>query len=158
MFMKKFITLFVSVAVCQLAGIVGSLFTAPAIPTWYAALKKPSFNPPSWLFGPVWITLYTMMGVSLYLIWQKRGEIKLAWPAIIFFLIHLAVNASWSIIFFGQKNIIGALILIVALWFMIVASIFLFYKINKTAAYLLVPYLLCVSYASILNYSLWRLN
>ncbi len=158
MFMKKFITLFVSVAVCQLAGIVGSLFTAPAIPTWYAALKKPSFNPPSWLFGPVWITLYTMMGVSLYLIWQKRGEIKLAWPAIIFFLIHLAVNASWSIIFFGQKNIIGALILIVALWFMIVASIFLFYKINKTAAYLLVPYLLWVSFASILNYSLWRLN
>ncbi|HOZ56042.1 MAG: TspO/MBR family protein [Parcubacteria group bacterium ADurb.Bin316] len=156
--MKKFITLFVSVAVCQLAGIVGSLFTAPAIPTWYAALKKPSFNPPSWLFGPVWITLYTMMGVSLYLIWQKRGEIKLAWPAIIFFLIHLAVNASWSIIFFGQKNIIGALILIVALWFMIVASIFLFYKINKTAAYLLVPYLLWVSFASILNYSLWRLN
>jgi len=121
-------------------------------------LKKPSFNPPSWLFGPVWITLYTMMGVSLYLIWQKRGEIKLAWPAIIFFLIHLAVNASWSIIFFGQKNIIGALILIVALWFMIVASIFLFYKINKTAAYLLVPYLLWVSFASILNYSLWRLN
>lgn len=131
MFMKKFITLFVSVAVCQLAGIVGSLFTAPAIPTWYAALKKPSFNPPSWLFGPVWITLYTMMGVSLYLIWQKRGEIKLAWPAIIFFLIHLAVNASWSIIFFGQKNIIGALILIVALWFMIVASIFCFIKLTR---------------------------
>lgn len=154
----KILQIIVSVAACQLAGIVGSLFTTPAIPTWYANLKKPSFSAPNWLFGPVWVTLYTLMGISLYLVWQKRNEVKIAWPAIIFFLVHLVINALWSIVFFGQKNIFGALILIVVLWLMIVASIVLFYKVNKTAAYLLIPYLLWVSFASFLNYSFWRLN
>ncbi len=143
--------------ICQLAGVVGSVFTMSAIPTWYATLKKPSFNPPNWIFGPVWLTLYTMMGVSLYLVWQKRA-VASVWPAIIFFLIHLGVNALWSIVFFGQKNIHGALIIIVVLWLMIVGSIFLFWQIDRTAAYLLIPYLLWVSFASALNYSIGKLN
>ena len=153
----KALQLAVSIIVCQLAGIVGSLFTTQAIPNWYATLKKPSFNPPSWLFGPVWITLYTMMGVSMYLIWQKR-TVANVWPAIIFFLIHLAVNASWSIIFFGQKNPGMAFAVIVLLWLMIIVSIELFYRINKTAGLLLIPYLFWVSFASVLNYSIWKLN
>jgi len=153
----KALQLAVSIIVCQLAGIVGSLFTTQAIPNWYATLKKPSFNPPSWLFGPVWITLYTMMGVSMYLIWQKR-TVANVWPAIIFFLIHLAVNASWSIIFFGQKNPGMAFAVIVLLWLMIIVSIVLFYRINKTAGLLLIPYLFWVSFASVLNYSIWKLN
>ena len=154
----KALQLAVSIIICQLAGIIGSVFTTSAIPTWFAGLKKPSFNPPSWLFGPVWITLYTMMGVSLYLVWQKRGEIKMAWPAIVFFLVHLVVNASWSIIFFGQKNPGMAFAVIILLWLMIVVSIALFYRINKTAGLLLIPYLFWVSFASVLNYSIWKLN
>jgi len=154
----KALQLAASIIICQLAGIIGSVFTTSAIPTWFAGLKKPSFNPPSWLFGPVWITLYTMMGVSLYLVWQKRVEIKMVWPAVIFFLIHLAVNASWSIIFFGQKNPGMAFATIILLWLMIVISIALFYRINKTAGLLLIPYLLWVSFASILNYNIWKLN
>ena len=153
----KILQLIISIIICQLAGVVGSLFTISAIPTWYTTLKKPSFNPPNWIFGPVWLTLYTMMGVSLFLVWQKR-EVANVWLAIIFFLVHLGVNALWSIVFFGKKNINGALIIIVVLWLMIVGSIFLFWQIDRTAAYLLIPYLLWVSFASALNYSIGKLN
>lgn len=153
----KVLSLIISIAICQLAGIVGSIFTFSAIPNWYTNLRKPSFNPPNWIFGPVWLTLYTMMGVSLYLVWQRRAVANV-WPAIIFFLIHLGVNALWSVVFFGQKNISGALIIIVVLWLMIVGSIFLFWQIDKTAAYLLIPYLFWVSFASALNYSIGKLN
>jgi translocator protein len=153
----KALQLIISIVICQLAGVVGSIFTMSAIPTWYATLKKPSFNPPNWIFGPVWLTLYTMMGVSLFLVWQKRAVVNV-WPAVIFFLIHLGINALWSVVFFGQKNISGALIIIVVLWLMIVGAIFLFWRIDRTAAYLLIPYLLWVSFASALNYGIGRLN
>jgi translocator protein len=149
--------LFISIILSQLAGIIGSTATMSAIPTWYVTLNKPFFNPPNWIFGPVWVTLYTMMGIALYLVWVKKQtkETKLAKN---FFLIHLAVNALWSLVFFGWKKLDLAFIVIVALWWMIIYLIKMFKKINKKTSWLLVPYLLWVTFASVLNYAIWQLN
>ena len=155
---KKPFLLITSLILPNLAGFIGAFFTTPAIPGWYAQLTKPSFNPPSWIFGPVWTTLYIMMGVSLYLIWSKgykKQSIKLA---INLFFVHLALNSLWSIAFFGLKNLALALLVITVLWLMIVFLIKLFWEINKKASYLLFPYLAWVSFASLLNFSIWRLN
>jgi translocator protein len=154
----KIIKLIVFIVISQLAGVVGSLFTFSAIPTWYATLKKPSFSPPNWIFGPVWIALYTLMGIAAYFVWQARDVNKLAKPAIIIFLIHLVLNALWSILFFGFKNPGLAFLEIIVLWLFIAALVVLFYKIDKTAGYLLIPYLAWVSFAGFLNFSIWRLN
>ena len=146
--------LIVAIFICQLAGILGSVFTVSAIPTWYASLVKPSWNPPGWLFGPAWTTLYTLMGISLYRIWRKpRNNQALFW-----FYTQLFFNAMWSIIFFGQRNIPGAFAEILVLLALIVVVIKKFYKIDKRAAYLLIPYLVWVSFASYLNYTLLILN
>jgi tryptophan-rich sensory protein len=156
--MKKASQLLGAILLCQLAGAIGSVFTASSVKSWYPTLIKPSFNPPSWLFGPVWITLYAMMGVALYLVWREKQAGKEVRLAMWIFLTQLAVNAAWSIVFFGLKNIGGALFVIVALWLMIAVSIWLFFPIKKAAAWLLAPYLLWVSFASVLNFALWRLN
>ena len=142
----------------QLAGIVGGFFTSSSVGGWYQTLAQPSFNPPGWVFGPVWIVLYTLMGVSSYLVWLKVGINSLAKPALIIFYIHLVLNALWSILFFGLKNPFLAFIEIIILLVMILIIIVLFYRIDKTASYLLIPYLLWVSFASILNFFIWRLN
>ncbi|MFC1787284.1 TspO/MBR family protein [Halobacteriota archaeon] len=147
-----------SIVICQLAGIIGAFFTSPSISTWYAALEKPSFNPPNWLFSPVWITLFILMGISLYLIWSQGTKTKYFKIAITFFGIQLALNILWSIIFFGLKSPFFAFIEIVILWIAILATIFKFSKISKTAAYLLIPYLLWVSFAAVLNFSIWVIN
>jgi tryptophan-rich sensory protein len=155
---QEIIKLIVSIGLCQSAGIIGSVFTASAIPTWYASLSKPSFGPPNWLFGPVWITLYTLMGISLYLVWKQglgSGDVRLAMAV---FGVHLILNALWSILFFGLKNPFIAFIEIVALLIMIIASMVLFYGVSKPAAFLLVPYLAWVSFATVLNFAIWRLN
>lgn len=156
--MKKTSQLLGAILLCQLAGVIGSVFTASSVTTWYPALVKPSFNPPSWLFGPVWITLYAMMGVALYLVWREKQSGKEAQLAIWIFLTQLAVNSVWSIVFFGLKSTGTALVVIAVLWLLIAASIWKFYSIKKAAAWLLVPYLLWVSFASVLNYAIWRLN
>lgn len=150
--------LIISLALPQLAGIIGSLFTTPAISTWYATLQRPSFSPPNWLFGPVWITLYILMGISVYLIWQKVEKNKTARGALWLFWIHLFFNAIWSIIFFGLQNLGMAFINIIIIWLLIVALVIKFWKINCWASYLLIPYLLWVSFASVLNYFIWYLN
>jgi tryptophan-rich sensory protein len=154
----KWIKLISSIAICQLAGLIGAIFTSPSIPTWYAALVKPSFNPPSWVFGPVWTTLYTLIGVSLYLIIKDGIDSKEKKTALFVFSIHLILNSLWSIIFFGMKNPLLAFLEILILWGMIVYTMYLFKRINKTSVYLLSPYLLWVSFATILNFSIWRLN
>lgn len=151
---KKILLLVAVILICQSAGIIGSLFTAQEIPTWYNSLQKPTFTPPGWLFGPVWITLYTLMGISLYLIWNS----KKAKTTRNIFLIHLIFNASWSIIFFGLHQIFLALLNIILIWLIIILLIHLFNKINKKAAYLLIPYFLWVTFAGILNLSLFLLN
>jgi len=150
--------LLISIIICQSAGFIGSIFTTPSIPTWYAFLKKPSFTPPSWLFGPVWITLYILMGVSAFLVWKKglgTGGVKLALGI---FIVQLIFNTLWSIVFFGYQSIFGGFIVIVVLWILILLSIIFFLKISLVAGLLLIPYLFWVSFASLLNFSIYRLN
>lgn len=155
---KKILQLVLSIALCQSAGIIGSLFTTPAIPGWYEGLTRPALNPPSWVFGPVWITLYLLMGIALYLIWQQGWRKKMVRIAVAVFSVQLVLNATWSICFFGIQNVGLAFGNIVLLWVSIIASIILFYKISKPAGYLLIPYILWVSFASYLNYAIWMLN
>lgn len=140
------------IGICASAGIVGSIATANSVTTWYPTLTKPSFNPPSWIFGPVWTTLYFLMGVSLYLVWgKKKTDLKWFW-------IQLILNALWSIAFFGLKNPLLAFVLIILLWASILLTIKSFQKVNKTAAVLLFPYLAWVSFASLLNLFIVVLN
>jgi len=150
--------LIVSLALPQIAGLIGSLFTVSAIASWYVTLQKPSFSPPNWLFGPVWVLLYFLMGVSFYLVWQKTQENKKAKTAVWLFLIQLFFNATWSIIFFGLHSPALAFINIIILWGLIVVLIVKFFTISKLAAYLLLPYLAWVSFASLLNFFIWYLN
>ncbi|MCC6711064.1 MAG: tryptophan-rich sensory protein [Candidatus Pacebacteria bacterium] len=154
---KKPGLLIISILVTQLAGIIGSIATTQAIPTWYATLNKPFFNPPNLLFGPVWLTLYTLMGISLYLIWRQKQNKQTTFAKNLF-IIHLVINTLWSLVFFGLKNLGLAYLIIIFLWLMIVTLIKLFYPLNKKASFLLVPYLLWVTFASLLNYAIWRLN
>lgn len=147
-----------SILLCEGAGVVGSVFTVSSIPTWYATLTKPSFSPPNWVFGPVWTTLYALMGVALYLVWMKGLKKKENHRAIAIFVIQLTLNALWSIVFFGGHSILGGLVVIVALWCFIVLTIVSFWKISKNAGLLLLPYLEWVSFAAILNASLFWLN
>lgn len=150
--------LIVSLLICLVAGFIGSFFTTPAIGSWYVTLVKPEFNPPNWIFAPVWTTLFILMGIALYLVWQaglKKSNIKMAFR---FFIVHLGFNTLWSILFFGLKSSFWALVDIALLWLMIVFLVYCFYRIHKLAAWLLIPYLLWVSFATILNYSIWLLN
>ena len=150
--------LILSIILCQFTGIIGSIATIPAIPSWYASLIKPPFNPPSWIFGPVWTILYTIMGISLYLIWQKGINKKQVKEAVKFFYLQLIFNSFWSIIFFGLKNPFAAFVEIIILLILIAFVIIKFYKINKIAAFLLVPYLIWSSFATLLTYNIWILN
>jgi translocator protein len=156
--MKNFLKLFISILICFTAAGLGTLFTISAIPTWYATLNKPSFSPPNYLFGPVWTILYLLMGISLYLVWKKGFKNKKIKDAIYLFGIQLFLNAIWSPVFFGVHSLLLALVIIVAMWFYIIKTIKAFAKIDKTASYLLYPYLAWVSFASILNFSVWFLN
>ena len=150
--------LLVSILLSQAAGVVGSVFTAPNIEGWYNTLAKPSLNPPSWVFAPVWTILYTMMGLALYIIWVRHvgGHRRVFWLRL--FLIHLAVNALWSIVFFGQHALGIALAIITVLWVLLLTLIIIGFRLNRIVAYLLMPYLAWVSFASYLNYAIWSLN
>ena len=156
--MRNSLKLTASILVCLLAGGLGTIFTIPSIPTWYASLNKPVFSPPNYLFGPVWTILYILMGISFFLIWKKGIKNKKVRNAIYVFGIQLALNTIWSPIFFGAKNLLLSLIVIIAMWIYIVKTIGVFSKISKVASYLLYPYLAWVSFASILNFSVWFLN
>lgn len=151
------IKLISSIALCVLLGSVGGLVTVNEIPTWYATLNKPSFNPPNWLFGPVWTTLYVLMGISVYLIW-KQPVSKERNIALQLFILQFILNFCWSFIFFGVHATGWALIEMTALWILILLSILYFAKQSKTAAWLLVPYISWVSFALLLNAAIWRLN
>ncbi len=150
--------LMAAIVICQLAGVIGSIFTVQSIPSWYATLVKPSFAPPNWLFGPVWLTLYMLMGISLYLVWGKGFEKKENKTALYIFATQLALNALWSVVFFGLKSTLYGLVIIIVLWVAIAATIISFYKISKKAAWLLVPYIAWVSIAMILNFYIWNIN
>lgn len=162
--------LVIAISISEVAGIIGSVFTIPEIPTWYAGLAKPALNPPAWVFGPVWTVLFAMMGVAVWLIWKRldsrlRGNdnnknkgnrrIKIA---LVVFDIQLVLNVFWSIIFFGWHSPSGAFVEIIFLWLAILATIIMFAKISRPAAWLLAPYILWVSFAAYLNYSIWQLS
>jgi len=154
----EFIKLLLSVLVCQLAGFVGSIFTIVSISTWYMTLNKPFFTPPNWLFAPVWIILFALMGISLFLVWRKGLNIIGVKTAVIVFFLQLTLNVLWSIAFFGLRSPLAGLIVIAILWFAIIWTILRFYKISSISALLLIPYILWVSFAAVLNLSILILN
>lgn len=151
---KSILVLLGSVLFCLGAGAVGALFPPGG---WYASLQKPSWTPPNWLFGPVWTLLYLLMAVSAWLVWREGGLPRQARP-LAFFLAQLAANAVWSWFCFGLHRLGLAFLDLALLWVWLAITIFLFWKVRKTAAVLLLPYLLWVSFAGALNLALWRLN
>lgn len=156
--MKSIYRFISSILLCQLAGIIGSIFTLSSVNSWYFDLNKPLLNPPGWVFGPVWITLYFLMGISLFLIWNNENNSSFKKNALILFLIHLIFNASWSIVFFGLHQILLSVIVIIILWLLIFLIIIHFAKISRTASLLLFPYLIWVSFAIYLNVSIYLIN
>ncbi len=156
--LNSFSKLLISIVISELAGIIGTFFTISAIPTWYVTLAKPALNPPSWIFGPVWTTLYALMGIAAFLVWKKGWDRADVRKALSVFGLQLVLNAVWSIIFFGLHSPFWALVDITLMWLTIVWTMTLFYKISKPALWLLVPYILWVSFAAYLNYSIWMLN
>lgn len=156
--MPSLIALVISVMISLGAGAVGSLFTTPQIGGWYATLVKPALNPPAWVFGPVWTTLFVLMGVAAFLVWSKGVGRKEVRSALVLFVIQLVLNTLWSVIFFGMQSPQGALVDILFLWVAILATMAAFAKISKAAAWLLVPYIAWVSFAAYLNFSIYALN
>ena len=153
----SWVQLILFIVVCEAVGIIGSLFTAKAIPSWYEKLRQPSFRPPNWLFGPVWTTLYALMGWASYLVYQNR-QLPLAGTALMFFVVQLVLNFFWTPLFFGAKKLGWAFVEIVFMWIFIVLSIIWFFRVVPLAGWLLLPYLAWVSFASVLNFTLWKLN
>ncbi len=155
----KPLKLMISIFICLAAGMFGSFFTSASVDTWYETLNKPSFNPPNWLFAPVWTVLYVVMGISLFLIWSSENAARdRKSTALILFSLQLLLNVVWSVFFFGLKNPFLAFLEIIFLWGTITFTIFSFHKISVSSAYLLLPYLLWVSFASVLNCSIVLLN
>lgn len=154
---KLAVGLTASILLCITAGAIGGMATTSSVDGWYSEVIKPPWNPPNWIFGPVWSILYLMMGVSAWLIWKdsefKKANLELGW-----FAFHLVLNVLWSVIFFGLKSPGWAAIEIVFLWISIAVSILLFFRRSKLAAILLVPYLAWVTFAMFLNYAIWSLN
>ena len=157
--MNKISRIAIVVIICLAVGYLSGMVTRASITTWYPTLVKPSFNPPNWIFAPVWTSLYVMMGVAAGLIWNQITTQKSAvTKALQFFTIQLVLNALWSYLFFGLHNLMLATIEVVLLWLMIFETYSQFAKINKTASYLMLPYLAWVSFASVLTASIWWLN
>ena len=149
--MKKWLVLAALLVLCLGLGSAAGFLTAQSLPTWFPTLVKPSFNPPSWLFAPVWTTLYIMMAVAAWLVWLRKGPLVL-------FYVQLALNFAWSLLFFGLHSPALALIEIVAMWVAILLTLVSFWKVDRRAGWLLVPYLAWVSFAGVLNASIWWLN
>ena len=158
MAMKDFFKLLVTIGGSLFMGGIGSVFTVSAIPNWYAALQKPELSPPNWVFAPVWTVLYVLMGIAAYLVWRKGFEVKGVKTALALFCIQLVLNGLWSIAFFGVQSPLIALGVITLLWLAILFTTIAFFKISRVSAALLLPYLLWVSFASYLNYTIWALN
>lgn len=155
----KILILVVSILACEMAGFVGSIFVTPVLTGWYSMINKPSFTPPGWVFGVVWITLFFLMGVSLFLVWTSDGKDKdLKKKAIWFFIWQIVLNIWWSVIFFGMQLPMYALIELAVLWIAILLNIIYFSRISVLSGILLVPYFLWVSFAAVLNFLIWKLN
>jgi len=154
---RDVVAIAVCLAACFGAAVFGSLFTGPAVASWYQQIRKPSFSPPDWLFGPVWTMLYAMMAVAAWLVWRKR-EASARTAPLVLFGVQLALNAAWSPIFFGLGSFGGAFAEIVSLWVAIMATFVAFCRVSVPAGVLRAPYLGWVSFAAVLNFAIWRLN
>ena len=158
MFLKSLVKLIVIIILCLATGWLGSLFTRQSIPNWYADLQKPAFNPPDWVFAPVWTILYLMMAVGVFIILSKGLHNPNVRIALVVFLAQLLLNGLWTPIFFGAHLIFAALVEIIILWLSIILTIVLFWKISIPASLLLLPYILWVTFAVVLNAAIWLLN
>jgi benzodiazapine receptor len=146
------------VVACLAAGAIGSIFTQQAIPNWYVTLEKPAFNPPNWVFAPVWTLLYILMGIAAFLVWRKGLENRQVRIALIVFLVQLVLNAFWSVAFFGLESPLYGLFVISVLGIAILLTVLAFFRISRVASVLMWPYLLWVAFATVLNVSIWMLN
>ena len=154
---KSIWMLAVFIAICFAVSGVGAIATSRSVSQWYPALQKPSWNPPPWVFGPVWTVLYLMMAIAAWIVWRQRG-FKGAAGALGIFALQLALNAAWSPLFFGLRNPLAGLVDIIPLWIAIMATIISFRRISPLAGALLVPYWLWVGFATALNFMIWSLN
>jgi tryptophan-rich sensory protein len=155
---KKVLYIVIAVTICLLIGFLAGFATQSSVDTWYATLNKPSFNPPNWLFAPVWTLLYILMGIAAGLVWAKGFYHVWVKTALYYFGFQLLFNALWSIVFFGFQEPFWALLVILVLLILILLTIKSFKIVSRPAAYLLLPYLLWVSFAMVLNYKIWELN
>ena len=158
MSLNVIVKIFVALAVCLFIGFMASLATQVGIADWYPTLNKPWFNPPNWIFGPVWGLLYVLMGIAAGIVWSKGFYHKWVKTALYHFLFQLLLNGAWSILFFGLKEPLWALLDIIVLFVILIFTIKWFKIVSDTAAYLLIPYAVWVLFAAILNFEIWRLN
>jgi tryptophan-rich sensory protein len=156
--MKNIIRFILAVALPMSVGAVAGYFTSTSVKGWYSMVNKPSFNPPDWVFAPVWTLLYIMMGIAFYIIWNKETAAFLKRKAMLFYFAQLILNFTWSLVFFYAEEPGWALVNILLLWSLIAATIYWFSKISVTASRLLIPYILWVSFATLLNFAIWKLN
>ena len=156
--MKNFWRFLLAIALPLIVGAIGGFFTSSSVKTWFPTLIKPSFNPPAWLFAPVWTILYILMGISFFLVWTKAAESRKKTIGLSFYFAQLFFNFCWSFLFFYARQPGWALVDILVLWILIALTMFWFAKLYKPAAWLLVPYLLWVSFATALNFAIWQLN
>ncbi len=156
--MKNWVKLVIAIALPQIAGGTAALFTVTGVGTWFQQIEKPAWNPPSWVFAPVWTTLYLLMGIAFYLVWKSTAPAAQKKMAMALWTVQLVLNFFWSFLFFNQHLIGWAMVDIVCLGVLILLTIFAFARIDKLAAWLLVPYISWVSFAGILNYAIWQLN
>jgi translocator protein len=152
------IKLLVSLLIPLAVGGISGYLTSEAIPGWYATLQKPSFNPPNWIFGPVWTTLYLLMGIGFFMVWRLPATTPYRNAALGAFAIQLTLNFFWSLIFFRWHQLGWAFAEIICMWIFILITIYLFHKVKPIAGYLQIPYILWVSFASVLNLAIWKLN
>lgn len=155
---SKILRLVITIGICEATGIISSLLTASSVSTWYTTLNKPWFTPPGWLFGPAWTTLYALMGIALFWIWNLGLDRKMVRQAVVIFGAQLFLNFIWSPLFFGLQSPLYGLIVIVPLWLAILATIVKFYRLDRKAGLILIPYMTWVSFATPLNYSIFVLN
>ena len=152
---QQILGLVVFLAACYLVASIGGFVTAPAISGWYATLPRLSWTPPNWVFGPVWTLLYTLMAIAAWLVWRRAGVTAVAVPLTLF-AVQLALNLAWTLLFFGLHRVGLAFLDIVLLWLAILATLIMCWRVTPVAGWLLLPYLLWVSYASTLNFGIWR--
>lgn len=156
--LANIITLLICVAVCIGAGLIGSIFTRESVSEWYTYLQKPAFTPPGWLFAPVWSLLYILMGIAVFMVWRQGWKQVQVKRGIIIFIMQLLLNVTWSFAFFGLKSPISGLIIIIPLWIAILLTIINFYTVHRAASFLLFPYIIWVSFAIVLNLSIYLMN